>query len=164
LEQEHAWFIAVPKRQEFTEPPFHFGERVKWKELDETGECTFRSGRIIGLSFLPKDLWQCQVWCDDANDTHQPTFLAARNLKLVKDSVSIRSQIEMPQSSWKMTAEAAELLGLTADQLRKLRRYGLFKQGHHFRDTSVPGSGKPRWQWHVERCTRALAIPPEQRG
>ncbi|MBD2261098.1 DNA-binding protein [Pseudanabaena sp. FACHB-2040] len=62
-----------------------------------------------------------------------------------------------------MTEAAATLLGISAEQLRHLRRSGLFKAGHHYRDTSIPGSGKPRWQWHVERCAQALAVPPEKR-
>lgn len=163
LEQDYAWLIAIPKRQEFTAPPFHFGERVKWQETGATGERSFHSGRILGLSFSLDDAWQCQV-CRDEVAEDRCTTLAASRLKLVQDSASIRQQLAARRSAWKMTAKAAAELGITADQLRKLRRRGLFKQGHHFRDTSVPGSGKPRWQWHLERCAKALAVPSEQRG
>ncbi|MBM0745161.1 hypothetical protein JOY44_27170 (plasmid) [Phormidium sp. CLA17] len=55
------------------------------------------------------------------------------------------------------------MLGITNNQLRKLRLNGLFKQGFHYRDTSIPNSGLPRWQWHVERCTQALESPLERR-
>lgn len=163
LEQDYAWLIAIPKRQEFTAPPFHFGERVKWQEMGTTGEHSFHSGRILGLSFSLDDDWQCQVCRDEAAEDRFIS-LAASRLKLVQDSASIRQQLAARRSAWKMTVKAAAELGITADQLRKLRRCGLFKPGHHFRDTSVPGSGKPRWQWHLERCARALAVPPEQRG
>jgi hypothetical protein len=61
------------------------------------------------------------------------------------------------------TQAAAATLGLSPAQLRKLRRKQLFKVGYHYRDTSVPGSGLPRWQWHVARCGKALEIPPEKR-
>ncbi|MBD1871229.1 DNA-binding protein [Cyanobacteria bacterium FACHB-471] len=68
------------------------------------------------------------------------------------------------EPEWFFTEPAAFKLGISAEQLRKLRRKGLFKNGHHYRDISVPGSGLPRWQWHVERCVKALEIPPEKRS
>ena len=68
-----------------------------------------------------------------------------------------------PASAWLQTAPAAQVLGISSEQLRKLRRRGLFKVGTHCRDTSIPGSGLARWQWHIERCQQALATPPAKR-
>lgn len=83
-------------------------------------------------------------------------------LQLVKDSCTLRSALDV-KPQWFNTAEAAELLNVSPGQLRKLRLNGMFKSGHHYRDTSIPGSNLPRWQWHIERCAKALAVPPEQR-
>lgn len=164
LEQDQAWFIAVPKRQEFTAPSFHFGERVKWSEQNEVGQRVYCSGRIIGMSFQDDGYWHYTI-CTDGSLLAVDSSLKIRRddqLKLVKDSVCIRENLA-PATHWQMTEAAAALLGISAEQLRHLRRKGLFKAGHHYRDTSIPGSGKPRWQWHVERCGQALAVPPEKR-
>jgi hypothetical protein len=159
-EPDQAWFVAVPKRQEFTEPSFHFGERVKWKEQPSSSHPYYQTGRILGMTFQADD-WHYTI--TQYTEERRFTFLASPTLQLVSDRDSVRQSLIVPPSPWLMTAAAASHLGISATQLRKLRLNGLFKPGHHYRDTSVPGSGKPRWQWHVERCARALAVPPEQR-
>ncbi|MBD1998049.1 DNA-binding protein [Leptolyngbya sp. FACHB-541] len=54
------------------------------------------------------------------------------------------------------------MLGISEEQLRKLRRNELFKSNYHYRDTSIPGAGRPYWQWHVERCAEALEASPKK--
>ena len=163
-EGDHAWFVAVPKRQEFDAPTFHLGERVKWRVEGEGRSPQSRSGRIMGLVFRTSQEWH-YIICVDAVDADGETWQeqSAAVLTLVPDTASIRPQIDHHQSPWQMTEAAAMALGISAAQLRKLRRQGMFRAGHHYRDTSVPGSGKPRWQWHVGRCEKALAIAPEKR-
>ncbi|HEY9877808.1 MAG TPA: hypothetical protein V6D29_05095 [Leptolyngbyaceae cyanobacterium] len=157
-EHEHAWIIAVPKRQEFTQPSFHFGERVKFCQ-GQGSDRTWETGRITGMHFVEEAQWLYSVLLDDTSALVscgvQEVTAAATELKLVQDSYTIRAQLQS-QSLWLLTAEAALQLGLTASQLRKLRLNGLFKRGHHYRDISVPNSGLPRWQWHVERCNKAI--------
>lgn len=160
IDQATAWLVAVPKRQEFTKPAFHFGERVKWRGYQQA-PLPYRTGRIIGMRFVVDVGWHYTLEIDDDRaqtvvDQIEPA------LTLVQDDASVRPQLES-QSVWLMTADAAAELGISAEQLRKLRRRGLFKVGYHYRDTSVPGSGLPRWQWHRDRCAKALAVPPEQR-
>lgn len=163
-EADHAWFLAVPKRQEFTMPAFHLGERVKWRVAGEGRSPRYQSGRVMGLVFRASQEWH-YIICVDVPETDAEAWQEhpATVLTLVPDTASIRSQIDLHQSPWQMSEAAAAALGISAAQLRKLRRQGMFKAGHHYRDTSVPGSGKPRWQWHVGRCEKALAIAPEKR-
>ncbi|MEM6839898.1 MAG: hypothetical protein AAF609_24060 [Cyanobacteria bacterium P01_C01_bin.120] len=159
LAEDKAWTVLVPKLAEFNEPQFHFGERVKWKE-DPENSSHYTSGRIFGLYFDAPETWRYTI-CPDDSDV--PLSLTADiSLKLVEDSNSLRDQLR-PQLEWQMTAAAAASLGISAQQLRKLHHTGLFKAGHHCRDTSKPGSSKSRWQWHIKRCEKALSIPPEQR-
>lgn len=164
-DHEHAWIIAVPKRQEFTQPSFHFGERVKFCQgqgIDRTWE----TGRITGMHFVEGEEWLYSVLLDNTSELVlcgvQEVTARAVELKLVQDSCTIRTQLQ-PQKQWLLTAEAASQLGITAAQLRKLRLNGLFKSGHHYRDISVPNSGLPRWQWHVERCNKALEASGKRR-
>ncbi|MBE9182893.1 helix-turn-helix domain-containing protein [Oculatella sp. LEGE 06141] len=65
--------------------------------------------------------------------------------------------------SWLSTAELAAALGITPRRLRDLRKQGLFQLGKHYRIVSGPQSGRPTYQWHRDRCERALEIPMEQR-
>ncbi|MBD3886862.1 hypothetical protein IFO70_35100 [Phormidium tenue FACHB-886] len=44
------WYIAVPANGEFTQPHFHFGERVSWV-LEEQGDRYQVTGRIMGMWF-----------------------------------------------------------------------------------------------------------------
>ncbi|WP_242024436.1 hypothetical protein [Trichocoleus sp. FACHB-591] len=166
IEQDHAWLIAIPKRDEFTQPQFHFGERVKWSGEDTQGVWSRKTGRIIGLKFTHNFQWYYSIQFDaeflPLEAIAEEVWIAESELKLVPDSASIRQQLK-PESEWLMTQAAAQVLGISAEQLRKLRRRHLFRVGYHYRDTSVPGSGLPRWQWHVERCSKALAMPPEKR-
>jgi len=160
-----AWFIGVPKCQEFTQPQFHFGERVKWTQ-ETDAQKVYRTGRIFGMTFIPDQQWQYEIHLDvesslPAQEEGEETILET-DLKLVPDSQSIRPQLQ-PEPDWRLTQVAAHSLGVSADQLRKLRRRGLFKSGYHYRDISVPGSGKSRWQWHVVRCEKALEVPSEKR-
>lgn len=164
--QDYAWFIAVPKRQEFTEPKFHFGERVKYSGEDNNGAWYCQTGRIVGMQFSPSQGWQYQLLLDSEEPASTPRlaerYFAELELTLVKDSASLRTQFK-GESEWLSTQQAASRLGISAEQLRRLRRKGFLKVGHHCRDTSVPGSNLSRWQWHVDRCSKALDIPPEKR-
>ncbi|MBD1860026.1 DNA-binding protein [Leptolyngbya sp. FACHB-1624] len=74
----------------------------------------------------------------------------------------MRLQLQL-EPEWRLTRVAAQKLGVSSEQLRKLRRRGLFKSGYHYRDISVPGSGKSRWQWHLTRCGQALESPSASR-
>ncbi|MBD1887942.1 helix-turn-helix domain-containing protein [Coleofasciculus sp. FACHB-SPT9] len=67
-------------------------------------------------------------------------------------------------SQWLDTAAAAVVLGISARQLRKLRKEGLFKLGKHYRIPSAPGAARPTYQWHPERCAQALETPMEKRS
>jgi hypothetical protein len=162
---DYAWLIAVPKRAEFSEPPFHYGERVKFSCLDEKGRSSWETGRITGMKWK-----HCEWVCTVELDAQSPmvavgvTEVNVRSfeLKLVRDSASVREQLQL-QQQWFHTAEAAARLGISPEQLRKLRLNGLFKSSYHYRDTSIPGSGRPCWQWHVERCSKALSVAPEKR-
>lgn len=160
-----AWFIGVPKCQEFTQPQFHFGERVKWP-YEEDGHRSYRTGRIFGMTFTSAQQWRYEIHLDlesslPVQEEGEMT-IPETALKLVPDSQSIRPQLR-PEPDWRLTQGSAQTLGVSAEQLRKLRRKGLFKSGYHYRDISVPGSGKSRWQWHVIRCGKALEVPSERR-
>jgi hypothetical protein len=69
----------------------------------------------------------------------------------------------MSQKTWYFTNEAAIALDLPAKKLRELNRSGLFKMGYHVRDVTPPNSKLPRYQFHVERCSKQLETPPEKR-
>lgn len=157
-ENEYAWFIAIPKRQEFIQPFFHFGERVKFCQGKGT-DLDWETGRISGMQFTEEQQWLYNIALDNTSSLLpygiQEVVAREADLKLVKDSYAIREQLQ-PERPWLLTAEAALNLGITATQLRKLRLNGLFKRGYHYRDISVPNSGLPRWQWHVERCSKAI--------
>jgi hypothetical protein len=161
--QDYAWFIAVPKRYEFTEPTFHFGERVKFCQK-QGSERNWETGRIIGMRFVEE--WLYNILLDHTSTSSaceiQELTAKAVELKLVPDACSVREQLH-PQKQWLLTAEAALQLNLTATQLRKLRLNGLFRSGYHVRDISVPNSGLPRWQWHVERCGKAIEASGKRR-
>ncbi|MEP0821011.1 MULTISPECIES: helix-turn-helix domain-containing protein [Trichocoleus] len=167
IEQDYAWLIAIPKRDEFTQPQFHFGERVKWSGEDTQGVWSRKTGRIIGLKFTHDSQWHYSIHLDTeflpSEAIAEEVWIAEAELKLVPDSASVRKQLK-PESEWMTTQQAAQVLGISAEQLRKLRRRQLFKIGYHYRDTSVPGSGLPHWQWHIERCGKALEMPPEKRS
>lgn len=163
---DHAWFVAVPKQQEFIQPSFHFGERIKFCQ-GQGSDRVWETGRIMGMQFVEGQQWLYKVTLDDTSllILHGVQEITAREdeLKLVKDSYTIRDHLT-PERQWFLTSEAALQLGITATQLRKLRINGLFKSGHHYRDISVPNSGLPRWQWHVGRCSKALKISGRQRS
>ena len=159
-----AWFVAIPNRKEFTQPQFNFGERVKFCQEPGRGQ-NWETGYVIGLKF-DSGQWVYSIVLDSDSPLTSCGVceLTAKEpeLQLVYDSRAIRQQLQVEQA-WAFTAETAAKLGITPEQLRKLRLNGLFKQGHHYRDTSIPGSGLPRWQWHVERCGKALEAPAERR-
>lgn len=152
-----AWFVAVPSRQEFTQPQFNFGERVKFCQ-EQGRKQNWETGCITGMKF-DSQAWTYSIVLDSDSSLVscgvQELMAHETELQLVLDACAIRQQIQKDQA-WFFTVEAAAKLGITAEQLRKLRLNGLFKQGHHYRDTSVPNSGLPRWQWHVDRCHKAL--------
>lgn len=165
LNHDVAWLITVPKRNEFSEPAFHFGERVKVSPGKGNAR-SWDTGRIIGMKVSEQDKWIYNIKLDSDSPLYvcgvQELSAKQNELSLVKDSYSVRSQVQATRE-WFPTAEAAAMLGITNNQLRKLRLNGLFKNGFHYRDTSVPNSGLPRWQWHVERCGKALEVAPENR-
>jgi len=160
-----AWFVGVPKCQEFTQPQFHFSERVKWNH-EANDHRFYRTGRILGMKFAQTQQWQYEVYLDVesslTSEGEREVTITEAALTLIPDSASIRLQLQ-PEPDWRQTRVAAQKLGVSSEQLRKLRRKGLFKSGYHYRDISVPGSGKSRWQWHLTRCSQALAIPPSSR-
>lgn len=164
LKSDLAWFVAVPSRRDFTQPQFNFGERVKFYQ-EQGKPRVWDTGCIVGMKF-DSEQWIYSIVLDGDSPLTAcgVSELTAKEseLQLVTDTYSIRKQIETEQT-WFFTAEAAMQLGITPEQLRKLRVNGLFKQGYHYRDTSVPGSGLPRWQWHLERCGKALESPAERR-
>lgn len=166
IEQDYAWFVAVPKRDVFTQPQFHFGERVKWLEADAQGGRSWKTGCIMGMKFIREQRWHYQIQIDadslTADASSEAVDFDEADLRLVPDSTSVRAQLK-PTAEWMTTQSAACVLGISPAQLRKLRRQHLFKIGYHYRDTSVPGSHLPRWQWHVMRCGKALEVPPEKR-
>ncbi|MBD2743685.1 helix-turn-helix domain-containing protein [Coleofasciculus sp. FACHB-1120] len=65
---------------------------------------------------------------------------------------------------WLDTAAAAAVLGISARQLRKLRKEGLFKLGKHYRIPSAPGASRPTYQWHCDRIAEVLGTPLEKRN
>ena len=162
--QDYVWLIAVPKRTQFIEPLFHFDERVKFS----SDRHCWDTGRIIGMKFVEVEGDWVYSICIDLDSPLfelgvQEVSVKQSQLKLVLDSCSIR-ELLLGEQTWFPTAEAASRLSISPEQLRKLRLNGMFKSGHHYRDTSIPGSGRPCWQWHVERCTQALCVPPEKRA
>ncbi|BAU13750.1 hypothetical protein LEP3755_42910 [Leptolyngbya sp. NIES-3755] len=69
----------------------------------------------------------------------------------------------MSEKTWYFTAEAAIALDLPAKKLRSLCTSGMFKVGFHYRDVSPPNSKRPTLQFHVNRCSEQLNLPPEKR-
>jgi hypothetical protein len=162
---DFAWLISVPKRADFSEPLFHFGERVKVTQ-GSGRDRTWDTGRILGMKFNEPDQWLYTLQLDSDSPLVecgvQEVVAKQSELLLVQDSCCLRQKLNQ-QPNWLDTVIAASTLGISAIQLRKLRLKGLFKSGYHYRDISIPGSGLPRWQWHVSRCASALQIPPEKR-
>ena len=161
------WLVVVPQLH-FTEPQFHFGERVQWAGENDQRVWQRQTGCIIGMTFIRSHGWEYHIQPDldpvGSNPSTPATLvsLPVQDLTRIAAATSIQSYLQ-PPSAWLPTAQAAQVLGLSAEQLRRLRRKGLFKVGHHCRDTSFPNSGLSRWQWHVVRCGQALAVPPEKR-
>ena len=164
---DQVWLVVVPQ-PDFTEPQFHFGERVQWAGENDQGIWQRQTGCIIGMTFIRSHGWEYHIQPDldpvASNPSTPATVvsLPVQDLTRIEAATSIQSYLQ-PPSAWLPTAQAAQVLGLSAEQLRRLRRKGLFKVGHHCRDTSFPNSGLSRWQWHVVRCGQALAVPPEKR-
>ena len=156
--QTDAWYIAVPSNAEFTEPQFHFGERVSWS-LEEQGNLYQLTGRIMGIWFH-SGRWNYDIDLDskkiDEIELEEFTTLEDKDLKLVHDDCTLRDQQD-PLCEWFPTRQAARRLGLRPEQLRNLRQRRKFTVGYHCRDASIPGSRKPLWQWHIGRCHEALA-------
>ena len=166
LAKDYAWLVIVPKRAEFSEPLFHFGERVKFCQ-GQGSDRSWETGRIVGMKLTDFDQWVYSIALDKESSLQacgvQEITAKQSELKLVQDSCSLRNHLQF-QQEWFHTKEAATTLGISAEQLRKLRLNGLFKSGYHYRDTSISGSARPHWQWHVERCSKALEVPPEKRA
>ena len=160
ISSDVAWLIAVPKRAEFSQPDFHFGERCQWFSTSERDRHDF-TGRITGMWFSRTYGWEYLMNLDrplrSQGCLEEEAVVNQSNLTLILDRYSIRNQLK-PTSEWLFTSEAAQSLGISPDHLRHLRLKGLFKSGYHCRDTSLPGSARPCWQWHVERCHEALEI------
>lgn len=66
-------------------------------------------------------------------------------------------------SAWADTNTAADFLGISPRQLRKLRKEGLLKLGKHYRVTTSATAARPTYRWHCDRCGAALEIPMEKR-
>lgn len=66
------------------------------------------------------------------------------------------------RKEWYETNEAWHLLDLkSAEDLRRKRRNGFFKQGYHYRKGNEdPGATMPRWEFHVPRCKERLSENP----
>ena len=165
---DRVWLVVVPQ-PDFTEPQFHFGERVQWAGENDQRVWQRQTGCIIGMTFIRSHGWEYHIQPDlnpVASNPSVPATLVSlpvHDLTRIEAATSIQSYLQ-PPSAWWPTAQAAQVLGLSAEQLRKLRRKGLFKVGTHCRDMTIPGSGLPRWQWQVERCQQALAVPPAKRS
>ena len=56
LSHDLAWLIIVPKRVEFSQPSFHFGERVKFCQ-GQGKDRSWETGRIIGIKFSQQETW-----------------------------------------------------------------------------------------------------------
>jgi hypothetical protein len=165
---DQVWLVVVPQ-QAFVEPQFHFGERVQWAGEDDQGVWQRQTGGIMGMTFTGSHGWEYHIQPDASpTDVHQPNVvtrlvhLKVHDLTRIAAATAVETYLQ-PASAWSPTTQAAQVLGISSEQLRKLRRKGLFKVGTHCRDTSIPGSGLPRWQWHSERCQQALATPPAKR-
>ena len=159
---QKVWYIAVPTSAEFTQPQFHFGERVSWSLEDETDQCRI-TGRIFGMDFHAADgEWHYDITPDAGQhlpfELEEFVFLTDQALTLIQDEFTLRGNVD-PLCDWLPTQQAARRLGLLPDQLRNLRQQGRFIAGHHCRDASVPGSRRSLWQWHLGRCHEALAQP-----
>jgi len=117
------------------------------------------------LAVAISSLWGVQFFIDSGQNVgielEDFVFLNQSELSKVSDSLSVISH-PLPKSEWLMTRQAAAHLGLSPDQLRNLRVKGRFTSGVHYRDTSVPHSRRPCWQWHVERCHQALQVPAQR--
>jgi hypothetical protein len=166
-QQACAWMIAIPMRAEFTQPLFHFGERVKWF-VDHNASQFWLSGRITGMLFVqPDERWEYLIRIDPIEppagiELDETALLEEMELKLVNDADAIRNAL-LPITDWQTTDLAARSLGLSPDQLRNLRLKGFFNDGYHVRDTSVPNSRRPYWQWHIQRCEAALEASKKSR-
>lgn len=87
--QDLVWLLIVPKRQEFTKPKFHFGERVKWQGEDRNGTWCCRTGRIIGMHFVRLQReWQYVLVLDaeylESIDPSGEHFYSESSLTLIK--------------------------------------------------------------------------------
>ena len=166
LTHDLAWLVIVPKRVEFGQPAFHFGERVKFCQ-GQGKDRSWETGRIIGMKCAQFDLWTYFIALDETNSLSacgvEEITAKEAELKLVRDSASIRERVQFNQQ-WFHTPQAAAMLGVSEEQLRKLRRNGLFKSSYHYRDTSIPGAGRPYWQWHVDRCSKELETASAKRS
>lgn len=164
---KEGWLLASSKESAFASPQFYFGDWVQWTGEDVNGVWARRTGQITGMHFTRLRTWQYQVRFDAdpaAGAESDLDISCAEYLLQLKQAPHRVQPHPTTLSEWSTTAQAAQVLGLSPEQLRRLRRKGLFKVGHHCRDTSFPNSGLSRWQWHVVRCGQALAIPPEKRG
>lgn len=166
LPHDLAWLVVVPKRAEFCQPAFHFGERVKFCQ-GQGKDRSWETGRIVGMKFAQPEFWVyfIEMDKDSSLSTCGVEEVTAREveLKLVRDSASLRERVQLNQQ-WFHTPQAAAMLGISEEQLRKLRRNGRFKSSYHYRDASIPGSGRPYWQWHVDRCSRELEAASAKRA
>jgi hypothetical protein len=132
-DSDSAWVVGVPKCQEFTQPQFHSSDRVKWTQ-ETDGRRVYRTGRILGMTFTLAQQWQYKIHLDlesslPSQEDYEVTIPEAA-LTLVPDSQSICPQLRT-ELDWRLTQVAPQSLGVSAKQLRKLRRRGLFKSGYH---------------------------------
>jgi hypothetical protein len=62
------------------------------------------------------------------------------------------------------TAIAAKALGMSSDNLRRLKAVGDLQPGKHYIIVSGSGSGRERCSWYVEAIQETLAAPPALRA
>ena len=53
---DRVWLVVVPQ-PDFTEPQFHFGERVQWAGENDQRVWQRQTGCIIGMTFIRSHGW-----------------------------------------------------------------------------------------------------------
>lgn len=72
-------------------------------------------------------------------------------------------------TEWLNPQDASKLLGRSVRYLSKMVDEGILRlqaknvRLPEVRDVRLPGSARPSYQYHVERCQKRLTVPPEER-
>lgn len=64
LPHDLAWLVVVPKRAEFCQSAFHFGERVKFCQR-QGKDRSWETERIIGMKFAQPEFWVYSIELDE---------------------------------------------------------------------------------------------------